>query len=317
MAEGRVLVTGGAGFIGSHVCEAYLEAGWQVTALDDLSTGRRENVPAGADFVEMDIRSDEVGRVFEDGGFDVLNHHAAQIDVRKSVADPRFDASVNVLGLLNLLEAARSTGVGRVLYISSGGVIYGDAETVPTPETAPKRPISPYGVGKLTGEHYLYYYRKVHGLPYAALRYSNVYGPRQDPHGEAGVVAIFSGLISAGEPVTVFGNGRQTRDYVYVKDVARVNALLSGVELREPETLDDVAYNVGTGRETDVLELADTLMEIAGRRVEVRHAPERPGELLRSVLDPSRVRAAGWTGPTRLREGLAETYAALSRGAAA
>ncbi|HKK27269.1 MAG TPA: NAD-dependent epimerase/dehydratase family protein [Gemmatimonadota bacterium] len=313
-SEGRVLVTGGAGFIGSHVCEAYLEAGWEVTALDDLSTGRRENVPEGARFVEMDIRSDGIRRVFEEGRFDVLNHHAAQIDVRRSVADPGFDASVNILGVVNLLEAALATDVGRVLFISSGGVVYGDAETTPTPETAPKQPVSPYGVGKLTGEHYLYYYAKVHGLRYAALRYANVYGPRQDPHGEAGVVAIFSGRIAAGEPLTVYGDGRQTRDYVFVKDVAEANLLLTGIDLVEPSAIDDAAYNVGTGRETDVLELAEALMETAGRRVEVEHAPARPGELQRSALDPGRIEAAGWSGGRSLEEGLAATYGALQDG---
>lgn len=313
-SEGRVLVTGGAGFIGSHVCEAYLEAGWEVTALDDLSTGRRENVPEGVRFVEMDIRSDGIRHVFEEGRFDVLNHHAAQIDVRRSVADPQFDASVNILGLVNLLEAALATDVGRVLFISSGGVVYGDAETTPTPETAPKQPVSPYGVGKLTGEHYLYYYARVHGLRYAALRYANVYGPRQDPHGEAGVVAIFSGRIAAGEPLTVYGDGRQTRDYVFVKDVAAANLLLTGTDLAEPSAIDDAAYNVGTGRETDVLELAEALMETAGRRVEVRHAPARPGELQRSVLDPGRIEAAGWSGGRSLEEGLAATYGALVDG---
>jgi len=311
---GRVLVTGGAGFIGSHVAEAYVEAGWEVTVLDDLSTGRRENVPDGAEFVEMDIRADGIGRVFEEGRFDVLNHHAAQIDVRRSVADPRFDASVNIIGLVNLLEAALRTDVGRVLFISSGGVVYGDAETTPTPETAPKQPVSPYGVGKLTGEHYLYYYARVHGLRYAALRYANVYGPRQDPYGEAGVVAIFSGRIAAGEPLIVYGDGRQTRDYVFVKDVAEANVLLTGVDLDEPAAIDAAAYNVGTGRETDVMELAEALMETAGRRVAIRHAPARPGELQRSVLDTGRIEAAGWGGGRSLEEGLAATYGALQEG---
>ncbi len=316
MTDRSVLVTGGAGFIGSHVCEAYRAAGWSVTALDDLSTGRRENVPEGVELIEMDIRSDDILPLFEEREFEVVDHHAAQIDVRKSVADPAFDASINILGLLNLLEAARRTDVRRVLYISSGGVVYGAADRIPTSETAPKRPISPYGVSKLTGEHYLYYYRMVHGLEYAALRYSNVYGPRQDPHGEAGVVAIFSGRISRGEPLTVFGDGLQTRDYVYVGDVAQANLVLTDLDLPEPGLLDDVAFNVGTGSETSVLELADALMDVAGREVAVEHAAARPGELERSALDPGRLRGAGWEVRHGLSEGLGATYGWLSGGAA-
>lgn len=316
MGSRRVLVTGGAGFIGSHVCEAYRDDGWEVTTIDDLSTGRRENVPDGVDLVEMDIRSQDVGALFDEGRFEVLNHHAAQVDVRKSVADPVFDASVNLLGLLNLLEGARRTGVRRVLYISSGGVVYGEADTIPTGEGAPKRPISPYGVAKLAGERYLYCYRQVHGLEYVALRYANVYGPRQDPAGEAGVVAIFSGRIAGGEPLTVYGDGRQTRDYVYVGDVAAANLLLTDLSLPSSPESDDVAFNVGTGVETTVLELAGVLMERADRRVEIQHAPARPGELERSALDAGRLRSAGWRPGRSLSEGLGATYRWLARGAA-
>lgn len=311
-APRKVLVTGGAGFIASHVADAYVARGDRVWVVDDLSSGRRTNVPAQAEFVQMDVADPALHDLFRDVRFDLVNHHAAQIDVRRSVADPKFDASVNVLGLLNLLEAALETGVGRVLYISSGGVVYGEAETMPTPETSAKKPVSPYGVGKLTGEHYLYYYRTVHGLPYAALRYANVYGPRQDPHGEAGVVAIFSGRIARGEPLTVFGDGLQTRDYVFVKDVAEANVLLTRADLPEDGALDEVAYNVGTGRETNVLELADALMDVAGRQVKVAHDPARPGELERSVLDAGRLEEIGWGGGRALEEGLAQTYAALA-----
>lgn len=304
---GRVLVTGGAGFIGSHVCGAYRDAGWEVTALDDLSSGKRENVPDGVELVEMDIRSDRVPELFRERGFDVVNHHAAQIDVRISVSDPRLDAAVNVDGLLNLLEAARETWVERVVYVSSGGVVYGETDRLPIPEEHPKRPLSPYGVSKLAGEHYLYCYRKVHDLPYVALRYSNVYGPRQDPHGEAGVVAIFGGQLLAGEPLTVFGDGEQTRDYVYVGDVVRANLLATEMGLEEPEELDDVAYNVGTGREVSVNELASTLMEAMDREVPVEHADPRPGELRRNALSVDRLRDRGWEPETGLAEGLRRT----------
>ncbi|MEX0843256.1 MAG: NAD-dependent epimerase/dehydratase family protein, partial [Gemmatimonadota bacterium] len=221
----RVLVTGGAGFIGSHVAEGYLARGDEVWVLDDLSSGKESNVPDGANFVRMEIQDPEVRELFEEHHFDLVNHHAAQIDVRVSVDDPQRDARTNVMGLLNLLESARRTQVGRFVYISSGGVVYGEPEQIPTPETSPKLPLSPYGVSKLTGEQYLYYYRQVHGLEYVALRYSNVFGPRQDPHGEAGVVAIFSTRLLRGEPLTVFGDGEQTRDYVFVGDVVRANLL--------------------------------------------------------------------------------------------
>ena len=316
----RALVTGGAGFIGSHVCEAYRDAGWEVTALDDLSSGRRTNVPEGVELVEMDVRSDDLERLFADrGGFDVVNHHAAQIDVRVSVERPRHDASINVDGLLNLLERARRHGTGRFVFISSGGVVYGDTDRLPIPEHHPKRPLSPYGVSKLAGEHYLYCYRKLFDLDYVALRYSNVYGPRQDPHGEAGVVAIFGGRLLDGQPLTIFGDGEQTRDYVFVEDVARANLLASEMEMEEPERLDEVAFNVGTGREVSVNELARTMMEATGRAVPVRHDEPRPGELRRNALRVDRLRSRGWEPATALDEGLRRTveHIAGNRGVAA
>ncbi|MFW6199884.1 MAG: NAD-dependent epimerase/dehydratase family protein, partial [Gemmatimonadota bacterium] len=227
----RVLVTGGAGFIGSHVADAYLARGDEVWIVDDLSSGKRENLPADARFREMSVEDPELRDVFREVGFDLVSHHAAQIDVRKSVADPVFDARVNLIGLLNLAEAAVEVGTRRVIFVSSGGVVYGEADDIPTPETAPKRPDSPYGVTKMTGEYYLRYYRRVHGLESVALRYSNVYGPRQDPHGEAGVVAIFSNRLEGGEPLTIFGDGEQTRDYVYVGDVVAANMRVSEMEL--------------------------------------------------------------------------------------
>lgn len=312
MSGKRVLVSGGAGFIGSHVCEQYLAAGWDVTAVDDLSSGKRENVPPGVELVELDIRSDRLGALFLERRFDVVNHHAAQIDVRVSVERPRHDASINIEGLLNLIENARKTEVKRFVYVSSGGVVYGEPEHLPVAESAPKLPLSPYGVSKLTGEHYLYYYRKVHGQPYVALRYSNVYGPRQDPHGEAGVVAIFSQRLRDGEPITVYGTGEQTRDYVFVKDVASANLLVSEIDLPDPGGLDDVAFNVGTAEQTSVNELARMLMDVAGREVPIGYAPARPGELQHSALDVGRLRAAGWQQQGSLQDGLRETYESIA-----
>lgn len=309
MKARRVLVTGGAGFIGSHIADAYLARGDEVWIVDDLSSGRRENLPAEARFVELGIGDPGLEEVFrEAGGFDVINHHAAQIDVRRSVADPRYDASINIDGLLNVLECARRHGTERFIFVSSGGVVYGEPEERPTPETAPKLPMSPYGVSKLAAEYYLGYYRQVHGLEYAAVRYSNVYGPRQDPFGEAGVVAIFSTRLLDGEPLTIFGDGEQTRDYVYVGDVVAANMLLTDHDFGGANGLDDRAFNVGTGIETSVNELARTLMKSVGREVEVRYAEPRAGELLHSCLDASRLRALGWAPRTSLLDGLAATY---------
>lgn len=305
-------MTGGAGFIGSHVADAYLARGDDVWVVDDLSTGRRENVPAGAHFVEMDICDPALAALFGEVGFALVNHHAAQIDVRASVADPVRDARVNTLGLLNVLEAARATGVRRVIYVSSGGVVYGEALERPTPETAAKLPLSPYGVSKLAGEHYLFYYRRVHGLEYVALRYANVYGPRQDLRGEAGVVAIFCERLLRGEALTIYGDGEQTRDYVYVADVAAANLLASELPLPEPQTLDACALNVGTGVETTVNELAGLLESLAGRRPGRRHAPERSGELRHSALRIERLRALGWAPRTALEEGLRRTFEAAA-----
>jgi UDP-glucose 4-epimerase len=310
----RVLVTGGAGFIGSHVAEAHLRRGDEVVVLDSLVHGRRENLPEGAEFVHLDIRDPAAAALIRERRFDLVSHHAAQMDVRASVSDPRFDASVNIDGLLNLLEASRQAGVGRFLYVSSGGVVYGEPERRPTPETAPKLPESPYGVSKLAGEQYLYYYQRVHAMEYAALRYSNVYGPRQDPHGEAGVVAIFSTKLLARQPLTIFGDGEQTRDYVYVGDVVAANLALSDARLPRPESLDERGFNVGTGVETSVKALAETLMRVAGRQVELRHAEARPGELRHSSLETARLRALGWAPRTGLEEGLRNTYEWIAAG---
>ena len=304
----RVLVSGGAGFIGSHVAEAYLAAGDEVTVLDDLSTGRRENLPRDARFVLADIRSAEARDLFAQGRFELLNHHAAQMDVRRSVADPLFDLDVNLRGLLNLLEGARAGGVRRVVFASSGGVVYGDATAPPCREGAAKLPISPYGVAKLASEHYLMAYSRLYGLDVASLRYSNVYGPRQNAEGEAGVVAIFSRKMLAGEPLTIFGDGEQTRDMVYVKDVAAANLAASDRPLPPLDGLDARAWNIGTGIETSVKRLAELLAAAAGRRPTIRYAPERPGELRRSALAVEKAaHELGWAPRTGLADGLALT----------
>jgi UDP-glucose 4-epimerase len=304
----KVLVTGGAGFIGSHVVDAYLARGDEVWVVDDLSSGRRANVPDGATFVEMGIEDPRLRDLFQEVRFDLVNHHAAQIDVRISVRDPQHDARINLLGLLNVLEGAREAGTDRVIFISSGGVVYGEPEERPTPEIAAKLPLSPYGVTKLSGEYYLNYYRMVHGLEYVALRYSNVYGPRQDPHGEAGVVAIFSQRLLAGEELLIFGDGEQTRDYVYVGDVVRANLMASDMRLPAGTGLDSRGFNVGTGIETSVNRLADTLEKVAELRNGRSFRAARKGELRHSALDPARLGQAGWAPRHSLTDGLRETY---------
>lgn len=312
-----MLVTGGAGFVGSHVAEAHLDIGDQVWILDDLSSGRVQNIPAGAEFVEMDLAEPRARRFVRDGGFDVINHHAAQIDVRVSVADPIADARVNIVGLLNVLEGAREAGTSRVVFVSSGGVVYGEAAEFPTPEAVPKRPVSPYGVSKLTGEHYLDYYRQLHGMQYVALRYSNVYGPRQDPSGEAGVVAIFSNRLLRSEPLVIYGDGEQLRDYVYVKDVASANLLAAEMPLEDAPGLDARAYNVGTGDPTSVNTLAAVLEEVAGIRVGRVHRDARAGDVRRSCLCTARIRKRGWAPAFSLREGMMHTYEHIASGRSA
>jgi UDP-glucose 4-epimerase len=304
----KVLVTGGAGFIGSHVAEAFLARGDAVWILDNLSSGKRENLPADATFVEADIRDEAVRDLFREVRFDLVSHHAAQIDVRTSVNDPMLDASINGVGLLNVLEGAREAGTRRVIYISSGGVVYGEPELIPTPESSPKLPLSPYGVTKLAGEQYLHYYREIHGVEYVALRYANVYGPRQDPHGEAGVVAIFCNRLLASEEITIFGDGEQTRDYVFVKDVVSANLKASEMILKPGPDLDSVAFNVGTGTGTSVNRLADVLEMVSGVTPERVFHGERPGELRHSTLDTTHFGERGWAPAYTLQDGLRETY---------
>ena len=305
----RALVSGGAGFIGSHVADRLIAEGYQVEILDNLSSGRRENLPRGAVFHHMDIGSEDAARVVREGRFDVLCHLAAQIDVRKSVLDPVADARTNIVGSLNLLEAVRASGhASRVVFSSTGGAIYGDFVPIPSVEHMPKDPESPYGIAKFSVELYLAYYARVHQLDTVALRYSNVYGPRQDPHGEAGVVAIFCNRVLRGEPLTVFGDGLQTRDYVFAGDVAQANLAAATVPLPSPRQVDVRAFNIGTGRETSVLELAQTLQRAAGTAVPVHHAPARAGELPRSAVAIDKaMKALGWRPEVNLEDGLRMT----------
>jgi len=305
-------VTGGAGFIGSHVADAHLAAGDDVTILDNLSTGRRENVPARAKLVEADIRSPEARELLAKGGFTVLNHHAAQMDVRRSVEDPVFDAGVNVVGLLNLLEGARAGGVKRVVFASSGGTVYGEGDQLPFSEPDPKLPTSPYGTAKLASEYYLATFSQLYGIEAAVLRYSNVYGPRQNPHGEAGVIAIFSKRIAGGEPITIFGDGKQTRDMVYALDVAEANVRAATAALPRLTSLDARAWNIGTGVETTVNELAELLAQGAGKKANITRAPARAGEILRSSLATDKAaRELNWRPRTPLAEGLRATIRSI------
>jgi UDP-glucose 4-epimerase len=309
------IVTGGAGFIGSHLAERFLREGWTVHIIDNLVTGKRANLPAEATFHELDIRDPRVVELIAAEKPDVLAHLAAQMDVRRSVEDPVYDASVNIIGSLNLLEAVRKhSPTTRVVFASTGGALYGDNTTPPNFEDFKKDPESPYAVSKLTVEHYFGYYGRVHKLDCVAMRFGNVYGPRQDPHGEAGVVAIFCGRILQGKPLTIFGDGQQTRDYVYVGDVAE--AMWDGATKPLPPIglLDARAFNVGTGIGTSVVDLAKILLEEAGTKVPLEFAPKRPGEAQESFVDASKAgRLLGWKPRVTLREGLAQSF----RGAAA
>ncbi len=297
----KILVTGGAGFIASHVAEAYLDAGHEVVIIDDLSAGDERNIPAGARFEKLDVRSEAASRLIEEEKPEVINHHAAQMSVSRSVADPVFDADVNVVGLLKILAAALRAGTKRVVFATSGGTVYGDPHRLPAKEEQATVPLSPYGIAKLAGEHYLQHFSAVHGLHHLALRYANVYGPRQDPHGEAGVVAIFSKKMLSGAEATIFGDGRQTRDYVFVQDVVRAN-------LAALESDFCGAVNIGTGVETDVLRLHALLSEICGSEQAPRMAPARPGEVRRIALDYSlAAEVLGWKPGVALGEGLALT----------
>jgi len=298
----KILVTGGAGFIGSHIVDAFLGLGHQVSILDNLSTGRESNINPRAQFYKADIRDAEfVEDLFKRETFDALCHEAAQMDVRRSVTDPVYDASVNILGVLTLLECCQKYGVSRVLFASSGGAIYGEQEYFPADEAHPTRPISPYGVAKLTTEQYLYYYQQVYGIESVCLRYANVYGPRQNPEGEAGVVAIFTSRMLRDEKAVVNGDGKQTRDYVFVGDVVRANVLALGYR-------GSGVFNIGTGVETDVNMLFRHIRTLTGSRCEETHGEAKKGEQLRSVLNNAKIRAdLGWSVSVSLEEGLRQT----------
>ncbi len=296
-----ICVTGGAGFIGSHVADALVAAGHRVLIVDDLSSGRKENVPARARLETLDIRSQKAADLIRAEGVEVLVHHAAQMDVRHSVEDPRFDADVNIGGLLNLLEAGRRGRLRQVVFASTGGAIYGDQDQYPADEGHPQRPLSPYGVSKLAGERYLYFFHRQYGLDVTCLRYANVYGPRQNPHGEAGVVAIFMNRLLEGSTPVINGDGAQTRDYVFVADVVRANLAAIGHG-------GFAVYNVGTAVETDVNALYDGIRNALGGGPEAAHGPAKPGEQRRSCIDPARISEhLGVQVDTPLDEGLART----------
>ena len=311
MPINRVLVTGGAGFIGSHAADALLAEGCAVEIVDDLSSGKLANLPAGARLHRLDIRSEDAARLVRDGDFDAVVHLAAQMDVRRSVAEPLFDADVNVRGTLNLLEAVRASAKRpRIVFASTGGAIYGDHTRPPNEETTPKEPDSPYAVSKLAAEHYLAYYARIHGLETLSLRFANVYGPRQDPHGEAGVVAIFCSRLLAGEPLTVFGDGLQTRDYVNVIDVADAIRRALHLRLDGAPRIDARAFNIGTGVPTSVLQLAAVLKDASGVDVPIQFAPRRAGEQQDSFVRVDRARTElGWSPRVALDEGLGDTFA--------
>jgi len=308
--SGSVLITGGAGFIGSHIAEAYTAAGWSVTCLDDLSRGKREQVPSTAGFVKADVRSKDAFTAIADGKFDVVIHMAAQIDVRISVDEPALDADINLVGFANILSGVVAGKTRRVVFASSGGVVYGDPAILPTPEPTANLPISPYGVSKLAGEHYLRVLGQLHGFEGVALRYSNVYGPRQDPKSEAGVVSIFVSRLLADKPLTIFGDGKQTRDYVFVKDVANANLLAGTVNVSRGDRLDVPAFNIGTGTETSVNELAAHVGRSIGRTPVIEYAAPRAGELFRSCLDVSKAaRELKWTPQVSFDAGMKQLAA--------
>jgi UDP-glucose 4-epimerase len=300
----RIIVTGGAGFIGSHIVDGYLAAGHEVAVVDNFWShggGRRENVDSRARLVEADIRDASLERLFADFKPEIVSHHAAQHSVAISSRDPVFDAQINVLGLLNVLEQSRKSGVKKVLFASSGAT-FGEPERLPITEATPQRPESPYAITKMVSEHYLRFYRSEHGLDFTALRYGNVYGPRQDPNGEAGVISIFIGRFLARQGLKIFWDGEQTRDYIYVGDVVAAN-------LRALERGGGMCYVIGTGKKTSVNEVYRALVEVTGFQAPVEYLPRRPGDVRDAQFDSSlALEELGWSSSTPLVEGMRATY---------
>ena len=299
----KILITGGAGFIGSHVADRFIELGHDVVIVDNLSSGKRQNINKKARFYEADITdSARLKEIFEKEKPDIVNHHAAQAFVSKSVSEPQFDAKVNIIGTLNLLELSVKNNVKKFIYANSGGAGYGEPVRLPMDEEHSINPLSPYGISKHTAEHYLFLYKNLHNLPYVSLRYANVYGPRQDPYGEGGVVAIFTNKLLKGESPSIFGDGTQTRDYVYVKDVVSANILAA-----ESKEAENNAFNVGTGKAASTQEIFDRLNVITGAALKPVYVQERKGDLKTSVLNPSKLQKLGWKINYDLDKGLKET----------
>lgn len=297
----NILVTGGAGFIGSHIVDAYISRGHDVVIIDNMSTGVKEFINPKAKFYEMDICDEKVSEVFKENKIDVINHHAAQIDLRKSVDDPKFDIQVNIAGSVNLLQNAKEAGVKKFIFASTGGAIYGEHDYFPADEEHPTRPYAPYGINKLCVEKYLFYYNHVYGLNYTVLRYANVYGPRQNPHGECGVIAIFTDKILKGSEPLINGDGKQTRDYVYVTDVVKANVLA----LDDPKS---TIYNIATTRETDVNFIFEQINKFGGAGFEEKHGPGKLGEQKRSLLSFEKISIAlGWSPEIDIETGLKNT----------
>jgi len=294
----NILVTGGAGFIGSHIADAYIAEGHNVIIVDNLSGGVLENINPKAKFYQLDIRSEKLEDVFQKEKINIVNHLAAQMDVRRSVVDPKFDASVNVVGGLNIFECARKHGVKKIIFSSTGGAIYGEQDYFPADEEHPTRPLSPYGITKLCTEKYLFFYKAVYGINHVILRYANVYGPRQNPHGEAGVVAIFCNKMLKGEQPVINGDGKQTRDYTYASDVVKANLLALKYDGSN-------IYNIGTGIEADVNKLFFELRSHLNPSCLEQHAPAKAGEQQRSVISYKKIeRELGWKPTMQLKEGL-------------
>lgn len=294
----NILVTGGAGFIGSNIVDAYISKGHNVVIIDNMSTGVKDYINPKAKFYEIDVCDTGISKVFEENKIDLINHHAAQIDLRKSVDDPAFDINVNIAGSVNLLQNAIKSGVKKFIFASTGGAIYGEHDYFPADEEHPTRPYAPYGINKMCVEKYLYYYNHVYGLDYVVLRYANVYGPRQNPHGECGVIAIFTDKILNGQQPVINGPGDQTRDYVFVNDVVNANVL--ALDAKGP-----VIYNVATTKETDVNYIFNRINRFAGTNFEEKHGPAKLGEQKRSVLSYEKImKELGWTPKTEIEEGL-------------